>query len=545
MRATLAHEPALPLQGTFGEIRSALRVWPWLIAAVIVVAALPRLWGLGTQPVLYFDSGVYLGEGAFLASVAQRAVAAVASGQNVALALQDGIDAHPPDIAKPGHAILLALSMLVLGKTVLAGALVSALAGIATVFATFRIGALGWNPRVGIVAALLLAISGQHIVYSREPLVEADALFFATAAALTYLRAQSWRGLLGAGVLYGLAFTCNNRLSYLPAIFAIVELGCWPGLRPLMKRALAVAGGFVLPLVVIEAAYLVARAIGRAAGARTDWVDYVQQLAAFSRMNPPDRVRLDEWPTYFVNVALMDGPLVLALLVLGIVVLLARRRWSRADLLLAGSLLVPLLLYSVYSTGEVRMRHFSLALPWVMLAAALGLDRLLRLGPARRMSLATTSVVVLLIGLALPRTIDLATTPSGIAIVLNYLRQQGQTRVATTNGSVLSFYIGEGNTNARLREAFVNTPADLERLKERYDTLVVDMQAHVFPGELTERYERAQPLLRVPNGNSTWYLADLLEHYGVAWGGWDRLLADFAAHQSGATELRVYAMRDL
>src|SRR6266540_422642 len=146
MRATLAHEPALPLQGTFGEIRSALRVWPWLIAAVIVVAALPRLWGLGTQPVLYFDSGVYLGEGAFLASAAQRAAAALVTPSadaplaRIAFALQDGTDAHPPDIAKPGHAILVALSMLLLGKTALAGALVSGLAGIATVAATYAIG---------------------------------------------------------------------------------------------------------------------------------------------------------------------------------------------------------------------------------------------------------------------------------------------------------------------------------------------------------------------------------------------------------------------
>ena len=47
-----------------------------------------------------------------------------------------------------------------------------------------------------------------------------------------------------------------------------------------------------------------------------------------------------------------------------------------ADLLLAGSLLVPLALYIVYSTGEVRLRHFSLALPWVMLAAALALHKI-------------------------------------------------------------------------------------------------------------------------------------------------------------------------
>src|SRR5207244_13461612 len=113
-------------------------------------------WVLWAQLVLYFDSGVYLGQGAFLASAAQRAAAAlVGSGpgnplERVALATQDGTDAHPPDIAKPGHAILLAISMLVFGKTALAGALVSALPGIGTVAVAYAIGLRGWGPRVAI-----------------------------------------------------------------------------------------------------------------------------------------------------------------------------------------------------------------------------------------------------------------------------------------------------------------------------------------------------------------------------------------------------------
>src|SRR5207302_6289117 len=190
--------------------------------------------------------------------------------------------------------------------------------------------------------------------YSREPLVEADGLFFATLASLVYLRARSWRGLVAAGLLWGVAFTCNNRLSYLPAVFVIAELARWSGWQSLVRRGAMVAIGFVAPLATIESVYLIARGIGRAVGARTDWLDYVQQLAAFSRMNPPDRIRFDEWPTYFVDVALTDGLPVLVLLVLGIGLILWRVKnatRSRADLLLAGSLLVPLAFYSVYSTG--------------------------------------------------------------------------------------------------------------------------------------------------------------------------------------------------
>jgi hypothetical protein len=494
--------------------RFAKQGWWLVLTLVVLLAAAPRLWGLGSQPVLYFDSGVYLGEGAFLASL--------------------GAEGHSPDIAKPGHAVLLAVSMLVLGKTVLAGALVSALAGIGTVAATYALGT-HWNTRVAVSAAVLLAISGQHLVYSREPLVEADGLLFATLGALVYLRNSR---LVAAGALYGLAFTCNNRLSYLPLVFAVVELGCWPGWRDLLKRGAKLAVGFLAPLVAIEGAYVVARLAG---AAPAGLLDYVQQLAAFSRMNPPDRLRFDQWPTYFVDVALMDGLPVLALFLVGLAVLVVRRKWERKDLLLAGSLLVPLALYSVYSTGEVRMRHFSLALPWVMLTAALALDWLVQRLPARR-DVVTFAACALLVALAVPRSVELATAPNGMPAVLAYLSGRA---AATTNGPVLAYFVGEGNTNARLREAFVNVPADLEALKPRYDLLVVDMQAFVFPGELTQRYERATPLLSVPNGNATWYLADLLEHYGVAWGGWDQLLARWQAGQAAASELRVYAMPDL
>jgi hypothetical protein len=522
---------------------------PWSayapFVAIVAVAAVVRLWDIGAQPVLYFDSGVYLGEGAFLASAAQRAATAIfATGQGntlerIALATEDGTDGHSPDIAKPGHAIVLAISMLLFGKTAFAGALVSALAGIGTVAVTYAIGLRGWGRRVAIPAALLLAVSGEHLVYSREPLVEADGLFFATLAALVYLQARSWRGLAGAGLLWGIAFTCNNRLSYLPAVVLLAELASWPGWGGLIRRGLIMAVGFVSPLAAIEAAYLVARGIGRATGTRTDWLDYAQQLAAFSRMNPPDRVRFDQWPTFFVDLALMDGLGVLALLLVGIAVVvwrLRRRPWSRADLLLAGSLLIPVALYSVYSTGEVRMRHFSLALPWVMLAAALGLAWLTS-ALGRNQHWARAAALTVLVALAVPRIIALDSAPSGMSAILQAI---GTQKTASTNGPVLAFYVGEANTNARLREAFVNIPADLPPLASTYPLLVVDMQAAVFAGDLTDMYARATPRLVVPNGNDAWYLADLLEHYGIAWGGWDDLLAKWRANSAAASQLRLY-----
>jgi hypothetical protein len=311
-----------------------------------------------------------------------------------------------------------------------------------------------------------------------------------------------------------------------------------------VRRGLAIASGFAAPLVLIEGLYLAARWSGRLAGAKTDWLDYVQQLAAFSRMNPPDRLRFDQWPTYFVDVALMDGLGVLVLLLVGIGVLvgrLRRRPWARTDLLLAGSLLVPLALYSVYSTGEVRLRHFSLAIPWVMLAAGLGLRWLASL--TRRFEPIAIGAAVAALGVfAVPRVVALDTAPSGMPAVIAAIGSQA---AAGTNGPVLAFFAGEERTNARLREAFVNVPADLTPLAASYPDLVVDLQAEVFPGELTDLYARARPTLTVPNGNDAWYLADLLEHYGIGWGRWNELLTTWQTHREAASQLRIYDLHAL
>src|SRR3981081_4285387 len=66
-----------------------------------------------------------------------------------------------------------------------------------------------------------------------------------------------------------------------------------------------------------------------------------------------------------------------------------------------------------------------------------------------------------LVALAVPRLVALDSAPSGMPAVIEAI---GTQNAASTNGPVLSFYLGEARTNARLREAFVNVPADLPAL---------------------------------------------------------------------------------
>lgn len=533
---------------------------------LFVLAAIVRFWNLGAMPILDFDSGAYLGEGRFLASAVQRAADAVfhptagAPGDPLARAVAAaavGTAGHPPDLAKPGQSVLLALSILALGPTTFAAGLAPALAGLGTIVATYGIGSLGWNRRVGLVAAFLLTISAEHMVYSREPLVESTGLVFATVAGLVYVlrlvqpeRFGSARTLFAVGCLVGLAFACNNRLLYLCGPFGLTEiLITWRQsqlrcARWLASRLVALVVGFLVSILLIEGAFLAAQALGRAYGANPEFLDYAHQFVNFMRMNPASRSRIDQWPTFFADLGLMDGLPVLGLFVLGVVSVLVRpRSWTRPDVFLAVSLVMPLVLFSVYSSGEVRMRNFSVTLPWVMLAAAIGLCWLAE--QTRFATLIVTGACAVLAVLALPRGISIVTAPSATPALLATLAQHGIDRVASTNGPVLSYYIGEDRTNARLRPAFINTEADLEQIASDYPCIVVDMQGYWTPGPVTDRADRLRPFFQAPNGSDALFLADLLERHGMAWSEWKDVLDEWSANRTGATLTRLYWSADL
>jgi Dolichyl-phosphate-mannose-protein mannosyltransferase len=542
--------------GARARTLSRLRVHP--LIGVLLVAAVLRFWQLGSMPILYFDSGAYLGEGRFLSSVAQRATDAALhplAGEpsnvfaRVVQRVEDGTEGHSPDLAKPGQAILLALAMLLLGPSTLAAGSVPALAGVGTVAATYVIGSVGWSRRVGAVAALLLAVSAEHLVYSREPLVESTGLLFATLASLLYLRGilqpshGSLRTLFAVGVLFGISFTCNNRLAYLPLSFGMVELALWRGPKNASVRLATLALGFVAPLAVVEVAFLAAQGMGRVYGATPGFLDYAHQFANFVRMNPPSRRRFDQWPTFFADLGLMDGLPMLGLLLIGIVALIARRRWTSVELVLVAFFGVPLVLFSVYSSGEVRMRNFSVALPWAMLVASIGLWGL---ADQLRYSRIVAAVGLLAVGaVVLPHDVQIVTAPNAIPDLLGALRANGIQRVASTNGPVLSYYIGEEDTNARLRAAFINDEDDLREIAADYPYIVVDMQAYWTPGPPTEHAAGATPVFQGPNGSDMQFLAFLLERHGIAWGDWNSVLDEWARNRGQATLMRMFSSAQL
>lgn len=135
----------------------------------------------------------------------------------------------------------------------LAGRLLTALVGTATVFVTYLAGRL-FNPRVGLVAAFFLAVAAQHVEQSHYITVDATTGLFTILSAYCALRALRdgaaspvlWGG-VAAGLAAGVKYNAALALV-LPVLAVMLREGrSWPSrLRLAIGAALLCVAAFLL-----------------------------------------------------------------------------------------------------------------------------------------------------------------------------------------------------------------------------------------------------------------------------------------------------------
>ncbi|MDN5855503.1 MAG: glycosyltransferase family 39 protein, partial [Actinomycetia bacterium] len=185
------------------------------LLGVVAIGAVVRLWAL-EEVGFNSDEAVYAGQAAHLA------------GDPVLSELFPLFRAHPMLF----HSALSLIHMFG-GGDVAARAFVAVL-GVATLVVVFELGRVLYDRRVGLVAAMLLAVMPYHVGVSRLVLLDAPMVFLATATLLALARfviARSPRLLLIAGLLLGL-----TQLSKMSWLFLC-------GLWPLLGLAWQASGG--------------------------------------------------------------------------------------------------------------------------------------------------------------------------------------------------------------------------------------------------------------------------------------------------------------
>jgi hypothetical protein len=293
------------------------------------------------------------------------------------------------------------------GEVDLAGRLVVALFGVATVLAVYFLGARLYSRRVGLVAALLLAVMPYHVIVTRQVLLDGPMVLFATVTlycVVRFVQDQKLAWSLAAGAMFGIMMLTKETSIVLAAgVYTFFALS------PLVRRPLRAALPPLVATGLVFATHPVSQAL--AGGSQTGKNYLVWQL--FRRPN-------HDMVFYLQTVPLAMGLLVGAAVIGGLWWL--RRRNSWRETLLLSWIAAPVVFFELWP-----VKGFQYLLPIVAPVTILAARALLNMPLPSRLS-----------GLRYAR----AVRPAVIAIVL--LSLFIPTWSAVNNQSATQFLAGSG-----------------------------------------------------------------------------------------------------
>jgi 4-amino-4-deoxy-L-arabinose transferase-like glycosyltransferase len=207
----------------------------WLLALVVAVPGIfLRVWHIDSLGV-NSDEAVYAGQAASLASDPELSL------------FFPIFRAHP--LLFQG---MLSVVYQIGGVSTLAGRLMSAAFGLATVALLYFIGRLLYNPRVGFIAALIGSVMPYLVVVNRQILLDGPMTFFATLALYLLARfAQSLKPvwLYAAASVLGLTFLAKETsILLLSGVYAFLALTRTVTVR---LRHIAIATGIYFVIILV------------------------------------------------------------------------------------------------------------------------------------------------------------------------------------------------------------------------------------------------------------------------------------------------------
>jgi hypothetical protein len=337
------------------------------VAVALAVGGFLRLWQLNTMG-FNTDEAVYAGQAAAIA------------GDTALQPLFPIFRAHP----------LLFQSLLSLvfqfGVSDVAGRVLAAAIGLATVYLTYLLGRTLYGERAGRLAALFLAVMPYHVVVTRQVLLDGPMTFFSTLTLYCLARfagTQRRAWLYAAGACIGLTFLSKtNGVVILGGAYAFFALS--PSVRVRIRDLLVALG---CTLLLISPYPLTLALAGRS--------DTGRNYAAWQLFRRPNH----DWNFYLTSVPDAIGLLVVLFAVAGLWLLWRERSWR--ETLLWSWIVVPTAFFQLWPT-----KGFQYLLPLapafaILAAATLSRERAWRWRPrvwSVQPALAGVAVLALLIG---------------------------------------------------------------------------------------------------------------------------------------------------
>lgn len=306
----MAEAPGAPAQQ---PLWARIPVWAWL-AAILALATFVRLWQINA---LGYNSDE-----------------AVYSGQGAAIADDPLSEFFPAFRAHP----LLMQTIFSIGYQIGAGEifarLVVAALGVATVYVVYRLGDLIYNRKVGLVAALLMAVMPYHAIVTRQVLLDGPLTLFATVTLYMlarYALTERPIWLYATGAAMGMTFLAKES-----GIVLIGSMYAFMALTPEVRfppRVLARAAG-------VMAAFMAAFPISLAIAGATSTGGNFLAWQLFRRPNHD----LFFYPT---EVTMAIGPLVVIAALFGL--WRVRHHFNWREILLVSWIAVPVVFFEIWA----------------------------------------------------------------------------------------------------------------------------------------------------------------------------------------------------
>ncbi len=365
--------------------------------------------------------------------------------------------------AKPGHALLIAISYGIVGIHDYAPLYLNATAGVLQVLVLFFV--VRWlfsrgppsvsSPLsvngVALLASLLLAVSEYDSVYARSALSESDGnlIFLLGVLALVVVLKSPGRHrwlYLMAGLLFGISFTVNYRLVvYIGVACAFVFLWTVKESRRIPWSAAALLPGLIAAPVLWQLAGTVAQTHGfllfadELTGRPTS---YLAEVAYQLHGGKQSIIHFQPLP-YLQWYLLRQGWVASILLIAGLVIAVRARTvfW----LFPATMVIVPYIAY-VFAPFNVP-RNLDTALPFTALLSASALCSLVYWVQGlnrQRVAIGLAALALAVLGLRL--SWRLTDVRSGFSQAASYVRVHDR-GMALTSTELMTFYLGGSTPN--------------------------------------------------------------------------------------------------
>jgi 4-amino-4-deoxy-L-arabinose transferase-like glycosyltransferase len=545
-----------------------------LVLLILTLAAGMRGYGITDRGLFDYDEAWYLLEAKTLYNTGKFALAkaGILNEPDVELGLKTFIKKRgtvPLTSIKPGHTAFLFLGLLAFGPHDYAGLLMSVLSGLLTVYLVFRLGKEMFGLRAGLLAALFLAVSPFHILYSRSVYSQANGIFLVTLGAFLWHRIHSTGdkrpfALVGPGLAVGWAFTCHFNLAYVPITFMALEVTAIalnqkrvPGIADRVKRLAILGTSLAAPAALIESVGQFFKWVGIFPA---DYPTYLGQFAHRKPLAEALQLSTEQVPFWSSRLLQIEGVVALTVAAIGLVVVLTRLRRKRTDeALLLGLVLVALLPPSILSVANHyhMLRNIALFTPSMALLIGLGGHWLISQAEAIASRPLVPLFAVLCIALAVSsslRSTELLKAKSNYfkatQQLTTYMDSHGGTLAARPLSAwpIWYFYLSEAYDGAspELRNQIKFYPKvinegdfELIDVKSYYRAVIVKDRDGLAAYE--ELRNTSQPIVRIPN------TAAALPHryYEAGGNGTEQALQALGTTYPQSRSIEIYDLRKL